>query len=161
MIDQLSQIIRASNSFKIVLGYIGKIWRKSRCVYYDFIGCELYIVFTPLPRNASFLLKKHSCARGELGDVKNHCARTYFWWVCACAPHLWFVHLPNWHFSLHLPPLQCPWHVRSRQFQRLIFGNIQSPDKFTVKPKRRTMTKNPPMVRRIRRQEVGEDGMKV
>ena len=31
-----------------------------------------------------------------------------FLWVRACAPHLWFVHLPNWHFSLHLPPLQGP-----------------------------------------------------
>ena len=69
MIGSLAKIIITSNSFKIVLGYIGKIWRKSRCVYYGFIGCELYIVFTPLPRNASFIIVKHSCVREELSDV--------------------------------------------------------------------------------------------
>ena len=32
----------------------------------------------------------------------NHCVRTYFWWVRNLAPHLLFVHLPNWHFPLQL-----------------------------------------------------------
>ena len=29
----------------------------------------------------------------------NHCTRTSFWWVCTWSPHLWSVHLLNWHFS--------------------------------------------------------------
>ena len=66
---------------------------------------------------------------------KNHCARTYFWWVRACAPHLWLVHLPSWNFPIHLPSLQWPWHVRSRQFPTLDIRKGQSPDKFTGKPK--------------------------
>ena len=49
----------------------------------------------------------------------NHFAKTPFWWVCACVRHLWFVHLPNWHFPLYLPPLQRPRHVHSIQFPTL------------------------------------------
>ena len=41
------------------------------------------------------------------------------------------------------------------------FGNSQSPDKFTEKPKRAPITKKPLTGIRIRRQELGEDGMKV
>ena len=48
----------------------------------------------------------------------NHFARASCWWVCSCAPHLWFVHLPNWHFSLHLPPLQRPDICTVDNFQR-------------------------------------------
>ena len=66
----------------------------------------------------------------------NHCARTSFWWVCACAPHFWFLHLANCHFTLHLPPLQCPGMCIVENFQRLIFGNSYSPNKFKVHPKR-------------------------
>ena len=65
----------------------------------------------------------------------NHCARTFVLWVCACASRLWFVHLPNWHLPLHLPLLQIPGMYAVGNFQRLIFGNIQSPNKFTGKPK--------------------------
>ena len=52
---------------------------------------------------------------------KNHSG---IMWVCACAPHLWFVPLPNWHFSLQLPLLQhpCIWAVDN--FQRFRFGRI-------------------------------------
>ena len=46
-------------------------------------------------------------------------------------------------------------------FQRLIFGNGQSPDKFTGKHKITTITTKPLMERRIRQQEVGEDKTKV
>ena len=55
---------------------------------------------------------------------KNNCARTSCWWVRACAPHLWFVHLPNWHFSLHLPPLQRPDICGVDNFQRFRFGSL-------------------------------------
>ena len=67
----------------------------------------------------------------------NHCARTYFLWVCACAPHLWFVHLPNWHFSLHLPPLQRPGMCAVYNFERekLRFCIIPTSSQESVKHK--------------------------
>ena len=65
----------------------------------------------------------------------NHCARTYFWWVHACAPHLWFVHLPNWHFSLHLPPLQRPGMCAVYNFERLIFCSLLTSSQESVKHK--------------------------
>ena len=65
----------------------------------------------------------------------NHCAGTYWWWVCTYAPHLWFVHLPNWHFSLHLPPLQCPSICAVWNFQRLRFGRLPTSSQEIVKQK--------------------------
>ena len=65
----------------------------------------------------------------------NHCARTYFWWVCACAPHLWFVHLPNWHFSLHLPPLQRPGMCAVYNSERLRFCGLPKSSQESVKHK--------------------------
>ena len=65
----------------------------------------------------------------------NHCARTSFWWVRACAPHHWFVHLPNWNFSLHLPPLQRPGMCAVDNFQRLRFGSIPTSSQESVKQK--------------------------
>ena len=62
----------------------------------------------------------------------NQCARTSFWWVRACAPHLWFVHLPNWHFSLHLPFLQRPSMCAVDNFQRLIFGSLPTSSQESV-----------------------------
>ena len=58
----------------------------------------------------------------------NHCARTYFLWVRACAPHLWFVHLPQ--LTLFTSPTtpSTPRHVCSIQFGTLEI--LQSPDKF-------------------------------
>ena len=60
----------------------------------------------------------------------NHFAIT---WVRACAPHLWFVHLPNWHFSLHLPPLQRPGICAVDNFQRLRFGSLPTSSEERVK----------------------------
>ena len=40
--------------------------------------------------------------------------------------HLWFVHLLNWHFSLHLPPLQRPGICGVDNFQRFRFGSHQT-----------------------------------
>ena len=65
----------------------------------------------------------------------NHCARTYFWWVRACAPHLWFVHLPSWHFSLHLPPLQRPGMCAVYNFERLRFCSLPTSSQESVKHK--------------------------
>ena len=65
----------------------------------------------------------------------NHCARTYFWWVRACAPHLWLVHLPNWHFSLHLPPLQRPGMCVVYNFERLRFFSLPTSSQESIKHK--------------------------
>ena len=65
----------------------------------------------------------------------NHFARTYVWWVCDCAPHPWFVHLPYWHFSLHLPPLQLPGMYAVENFQRLIFGSLPTSSQERLKHK--------------------------
>ena len=63
----------------------------------------------------------------------NHCARTAFWWVRACAPHLWFVHLPIRHFSLHLPPLQRPGMCVVDNVQRLRFASLLTSSQERVK----------------------------
>ena len=55
---------------------------------------------------------------------KNHCARTSCWWFFACAPHICFVHLPNWHFSLRLPTFQCPGMCAVEIFQRFRFVSL-------------------------------------
>ena len=111
MIGPLAKIISTSNSFKIVLIYFGKVWLKSNLCILLFYWLIYLFLFSPLPLNASFLIVKHSCVREELIDVvfffrhnfKDHCAQTYFWWVCTRAPCLWSVHIPIWQFSLHLP----------------------------------------------------------
>ena len=63
----------------------------------------------------------------------NHCARTYCLWVSACAPHLWSVHLPNWHFSLHLPPLHRTIICAVDNFQRFRFGSLPTSSQERVK----------------------------
>ena len=81
-------------------------------------------LFISLVRNASFLIVKRAVSGNKSVISTNHCERTYCWWVLACAPHLWFVHLPNWHFSLHLPPLQRPGICAVDNLQRFIFGSL-------------------------------------
>ena len=82
---------------------------------------SLYL-FISLVCNTSFLIVKKLVSRKKSMMSTNHCARTYYWWVRACAPHLWFVHLSNWHFSIHLPPLQRPGMCAVDNFQRFILG---------------------------------------
>ena len=65
----------------------------------------------------------------------NHCTRTYFWWGCACSPHLLFMFLPNWHFPFIYHPFDGPIMCMVDHSQRLRFYNCQSPDKFPGKPK--------------------------
>ena len=69
MISPLAKIIRTSNLFQNVPIYFCKVWRMSKlCIlWFDWL-LSLYI-FTPLPRNTSFLIVKHSCVREELSDV--------------------------------------------------------------------------------------------
>ena len=40
-------------------------------------------------------------------NATNNFGRTYFWWVCTCNLHLWFVLLPTWHFYINLPLSLC------------------------------------------------------
>ena len=65
----------------------------------------------------------------------NHCERTYFWWVRTRAPHVWFIHLPNWNFHLHLTPFHGRAICAVCNFQHLRFGNSQSSNKFAGNPK--------------------------
>ena len=47
--------------------------------------------------------------------------------------HLWFVHLLNWHFLLHLPPLQRPGICAVHNFQRLRFDSLPTSSQERVK----------------------------
>ena len=92
-------------------------------------------LFISLVHNTIFLIVKTVVSGKKSMMSKNHCARTSRWWVFACAPHLWFVHLPNWHFSLHLPPLQRPVICTVDDFQRFRFGSLPTSSQETVKQK--------------------------
>ena len=136
MIGLLSKITTTSDSFKTVLRYFGKVWRKSNvCIIRFYWLIDLYL-FTLLSRNASFLIVKYSCVREELSDVnKSLCNNIFLVSSRLCTSTL--VCAPP---QLKIPPsLTTPfngtgmWSVEN--FQRLIFGNSQSPDKFTGKPK--------------------------
>ena len=95
----------------------------------------LYL-FISLVCNASFLIVKTVASGKKSVMSKNHSERTSFWRVCACAPHLWFVHLPNLYFSLHLPPpLQRPGMCVVDNFQRLRFGSLPKSSQESVKHK--------------------------
>ena len=130
MIGPLAKFVTASNLFKIVLRDFGKVWRKSNvCIIgFDWL-IDLYI-FTLLHCYAIFLIVKNSCVGEEVSDINKSLCKKKCWWVRACAPHLWFVHIPNLHFFLHLPPLQRPDMCAEENPRRLRFGNIYSSDKF-------------------------------
>ena len=83
----------------------------------------LYL-FILLVRNARFLIVKTVVSGKKSVMSTNHFARTDFWRVSACAPHLWFVHLLNWHFSLHLPLLQLPDICAVENFQCFRSGSL-------------------------------------
>ena len=57
-------------------------------------SCELVGRLQNLKRSRSKLYTAHMpVLSGKKSAMStNHCARTYFWLVRACAPHLWFVH---------------------------------------------------------------------
>ena len=82
------------------------------------------VYFYPISLQREISNHKNSDVRKKSEMSTNHCARTYFWWVCACAPQLWFMNLPNWHFSLHLTPHKLPVMCTVGNFQQLIFGSL-------------------------------------
>ena len=92
----------------------------------------LYL-FISLDCNASFLIVKTVVSGKKSVMSTTHCVRTSFWWVRACAPYLWFVHLPNWHLSLHRPPLQRPDICAVDNFQRLRFCSLPTSSQERVK----------------------------
>ena len=92
---------------------------------------------------------------------KNHCARTYFGEFALVRLTFGLCTYPTDTPPFTYHPFNGPGMYAVENFQRLRFGNSQSPDKFTGKPKRTTITTKPPMGRIIRRHEVGEYGMNV
>ena len=133
MIGPLAEFVTASNSFKIVQSYFGKVYRKSNVCIIQFnwlIG--IYLVLS-LVRNASFLIVKSSCVRGRSQ-----------WRQQITVQNIFLVSL-----RLCISPLVCaptqltlftspttpstPRHMRGIQFRTLEI--LQSPDKFTVKRK--------------------------
>ena len=64
-------------------------------------------------------------------------------------------------FPLIYHPFNGPGICVVYNVQHFIFDNSQSPDKFTKKPKRKTITTKPPIGRIIRQQKVGYEGMKM
>ena len=104
-----------------------------RILRFNWLIC-LYI-FMSLVRNANFLIVKTVVSGKKSVMPTNHCVRKYFWCVRACAPHLWFMHLPNWHFSLHLLPLQRPGMCAVYNFERLIFCSLPTSSQESVKQK--------------------------
>ena len=69
MIGPLDQFVTASNSFKIVQRYFGKVSRKSNVRILRFNWLIGLYLFLSLVCNASFLIVKNSCVREELSDV--------------------------------------------------------------------------------------------
>ena len=104
-------------------------------IRYDWL-IAIYL-FISLVRNASFLIIKTVVSGKKSAMSTNHCARTSCWWVRACAPQLWFLHLPNWHFSLHLTHLQRPGVCAIENFQRLRFGSLPTSSQERVKQESR------------------------
>ena len=116
MIGPLAIFFGASNLFKIVLRYFGKVYHKSNMCILWFDLLIAFYLFTSLVCNLSFLIVKKQLCQGRThwccvfsSDTTStdHCARTYFWWVRTHVPYLFSVHLPNWHFPLHLPLSVC------------------------------------------------------
>ena len=124
MIGPLAKFVRASNMVKIVQRYFGKVWHESNMCIIQFDWLVALYIFTLLPRNTSLLIVNTVVSGKKSVMSTNHFARTSFWWVRACAHHLWFVYISNWHFSLHLPPLQHPGIYTVDNFQYLIFGSL-------------------------------------
>ena len=99
-----------------------------RIIQYDWL-IALYL-FISLVRIASFLIVKNSGEGKKSVMSKNDCAITR---VHACVPHLWFLHLPNLHFSLHLPLLQRPGICAVDNFQRFRFGSLPTSSQERIK----------------------------
>ena len=134
MIGLLAKIIRTSNLIKNVLRSYGKVWRKSNFCILWFYWLIYFYIFNPLPRNASFLILKHSCVREELSDV------VFFFQCNFNKPLCKNIFLVSFHLHNSCAPPQLIIFPSTNicaveDIQRLRFGISKSPDKFTGKPK--------------------------
>ena len=116
-------ITRTAFQCKNVLRYFGKVQLKPNICILRFDWLIALYIFFLLVLNASLLIVKKVVSGKNSAMSKNHCERTSCGRVRSYAPHLWFVHLPNLHVSLHLPPLQRPGMCAVKFFQRLRFGD--------------------------------------
>ena len=82
-----------------------------------------------------FSNRKKSGFREGVSDVNKSMCKNILLVICACEHHLWFVHLPNWQFSLQPPPLQRPSICEVENFQHLRFGSILTSSQERVKQK--------------------------
>ena len=135
MIGPLSKIFRASNLFKIVLRYFGKVWHKPNVCIIRFDWLISLYIFTPLPCNASFLIVIFLCQR-----------RSQWCQQITVQEHLFgefaLVNLtfgswtsPNDTAPFTYQPFNVPGMCAEEKFQPWGFGNSWSPEKFTGKPK--------------------------
>ena len=131
----LTKIIITSNSSKNVLRYFGKVWLESSLwiLWFDWL-IALYL-FTPLPRNASFLIFKHSCVREELSDVNKSLCKNIFLVSSRLGTSPLVRVPPQLTFPFTYHPFNGPGIYAVENFQFLRFVNSQSPDKLTGKPK--------------------------
>ena len=91
--------------------------------------------FYPITSQHEFSNRKTQLCQGIISDVVfflptqlQKSLWNFFLWFHTRAPYLWSVHLPDRHSP---SPTTCA----VDDFQRLRFGNSQSPEKFTGKPK--------------------------
>ena len=76
MIGPLAEFVTASNSFKIVQRYFGKVLGKSNVRILRFDWLRGVYLFISLVRNASFLIVKTVVSGKKSVMSKNQCART-------------------------------------------------------------------------------------
>ena len=79
MIGPLAKFFRASNSFKTVLRYFGKVQCKSNVCMVRFDWLIALYIFISLVRNASFLIVKTVVSGKKSVISTNQCARTSCW----------------------------------------------------------------------------------
>ena len=93
---------------------------------------NITLSFYPINFQRNFLNnKKLLCQwRTQLSSVfstdttaTNHCGITYYWWVRIRDTQPWFLHFPNWHFSLRIPIYFCAhFYLRAPQLQHYLRG---------------------------------------
>ena len=69
MIGLLAKFVRASNLFKIIQRYFGKVWRKSNVCIIQFYWLIAFYLCNLLPCNTSFPIVKKCCVREEVSDA--------------------------------------------------------------------------------------------
>ena len=113
MIGPLVKFVRASNSFKIVLKYFGKVWRKSN-VFNTILLVTRSLSFYLITSQREFSNRKKSCVKEELSDVnKSLCKNIFLVSTHLCTSPL--VRAPiQLKISISPTTPSTPWHVRSR-----------------------------------------------